>query len=268
MPPWWEANLQIESFDHSSPELHLNYPPILSGSWFNYDEAHQYFQKLVDINIQFREAGEKVNVTKKINRHQRDKEKEDAEGPKNDGIKSDHQRITRGTSTYVKFRTYVKKGTAAWDIIQNRELILEYKNRKKGMKPAKFVSSSALWTLLMERYVTLIKDVREGRVSMKSNVVQGRIGNELKSREAIRKRNELDEPSRVWPERKDWERLNREFIQIKKQNTVEWRNYCAAEASKQQPILQDMRNVGNALALFQLVMDKSGEKQAMKPRRK
>jgi hypothetical protein len=196
--PWWVATKNLNDFDHSTPEMHLRYPLLTIGSWCNYDEAHRYFQKFIDKDILFRQ----------------------------------YKQRQRSEKHYPHFTTNIKKGTIAWDITQNREVLKEYQKRQNGKKSRKSDTFSNGWERIMDRSVKLISDIKEGKIDIKSDEVQGKIGKELKKTEEIRKRNELDDPNnQKWRQKRifSW---RREFIQMKITNTIKWQEFCAAQANK------------------------------------
>jgi hypothetical protein len=196
--PWWVATKNLNDFDHSTPEMHLRYPLLTIGSWCNYDEAHRYFQKFIDKDILFRQ----------------------------------YKQRQRSEKHYPHFKTNIKKGIIAWDITQNREVLKEYQKRQNGEKSRKSDTFSNGWERIMDRSVKLISDIKEGKIDIKSDEVQGKIGKELKKTEEIRKRNELDDPNnQKWRQKRifSW---RREFIQMKITNTIKWQEFCAAQANK------------------------------------
>jgi len=203
--PWWVENTNLDDFDHSTPELHLRYPRLTIGSWCNSDEAHHYFQKFIDKDIQFREY----------------KQKQRLELTEQEQINTPH---------YPHFKTNIKKGATAWDITENREVLEEYERRQNGQKSNRFSDG---WNRLMDQSVRLISDIKEGRIDMQSEEVQGKIGKELKTKEEIKKLKELDDPNNESWRKKRIFSWRRKFIQMKITNTIEWQEFCATEANKQ-----------------------------------
>jgi hypothetical protein len=189
--PWWMSTSNLNDFDHSTPEIDLR---LLIGSWCNYDDTHDYFQKFIDREIQFREL-------------------KDKERPAIDNSDQTKNSIPH----YPHFKTTIKKGTTAWDITENTEVLKEYERRKNGGKPRS----------VMDRSVKLITDLKEGNIDMNSNEIQGKIGTELKSKDEIRKRDHIDDPNNETWKNKRLLRWRRKFIQIKIQNTLEWKEFCA-----------------------------------------
>jgi len=214
--PWWVATKNLNDFDHSTPEMHLRYPLLTIGSWCNYDEAHRYFQKFIDKDILFREYKQRQRPEKN--------EQEEAE--------SDTEQEKINIPHYPHFKTNIKKGTIAWDITQNREVLEEYQKRKNGKKSRKSDRFSQGWERVMDQSVKLISDIKEGKIDIKSDEVQGKIGKELKKKEEVRKRNELDDPNNQKWKRKRMFSWRRKFIQMKIINTIKWQEFCAAQANK------------------------------------
>jgi hypothetical protein len=198
--PWWMATANLDDFDHSTPELYLTYPRLTIGSWCNYDDTHRYYQQLIDREIQFRELkqNERSNST------------------------------TTYTPHYPHFKTTIKKNTTAWDITENTEVLNEYERRKTEGKPRQVDRLSSGWNRLMDRSVKLISDLKEGNIVE----VQGKIGKELKTKDEIRKRDHIDDPNNETWKSKRLFRWRKKFIQIKIQNTIEWKEFCTKQENK------------------------------------
>lgn len=210
--PWWVANENLDDIDHSSPEMYLRYPRLTIGSWCNSDETHHYFAKFIDKDIHFREF----------------KRKEPEEISKKEG----EQGTTTNIRYYPHFKTNIKKGTTAWDLTQNHEVLEEYQRRRDGKKLKNFYRYSEGWQRLMDESVRLITAIKDKKLSIKSNEIQGKIGKELKTKEEIRKINELDNPNNPrWKNKKLISRLG-EFLELKLRNTIEWQQFCAAQTTK------------------------------------
>ena len=232
--PWW---IGIAGFDHSSPTSDA--PDDIIGSWFNYDEAHLYFEKLIDPDIHFQ---------RQIKATLNDRESDDS------GL------ATLEKNSYVKLNTYMQKGTVAWDFMQHIDFLREYRRRETGKR---LVKGSPGWLKLVDIYVRMISGVKDGKIKLGSDLVQGRIGRREKSKENIRKRNELDNPmSKLWSTENRTVILQRfigqqiakreelgqsmsqlecdyriealsKFIDLKIQHTLELQRLCEAQANKQ-----------------------------------
>jgi hypothetical protein len=212
--PWWIPSVNLDDFNHSTPELYLQYPRLMIGSWCNYEEAHHYYQKLIDKDIQFRE----------------DKQKERLKMTQQE--KADRDTTNSDTRHYPHFKTNMKKGTVAWDITENREVLEEYERRQYGEKSRKLKQFSDGWNRLMDESVKLISDIKEGKIDKKSNEIQGIIGNELKTKEEIKKRKELDDPNNgIW-KRKQIFQWRPKFIEMKIRNTIQWQEFCDEQPNK------------------------------------
>jgi hypothetical protein len=213
--PWWEGSANLYGFDEWSLDVYLDDPSFTIGSWCSYDEAHQYFQKFIDKDVQFRE--ERQALCSKD---------EKSEQPSSENNKTEND-IPR---SYLK--TNIKKGTVPWDITENRAVLEEYERRQRGEKPKKLTDYSSGWTRLLNISVGIISDIKEGKIDVKSDVVQGKIGKELKTKEEIKRRNELDDPNnKFWTEKRR-NPQRREFIQLKIRNTIDWEKFCAVQAKK------------------------------------
>jgi len=209
--PWWTARTNLYYFDYSPPEFNysppkfdLISPKLTIGSWCNYDEAHHYYQKFIDRDMHFRE------------------ERQNSEQASPDVI-----------TLRSYFKTSIKRGTIAWDITENRKVLEEYDGRKDGTIRRPLYKKHPSLQRWMHRSIQLISDLKDGKINMKSNEVQGRIGKELKTKEEIRIRNELDNPNNeIWT-RKRVEEWRRNFIELKITNTIEWQKFCTKQASKE-----------------------------------
>ncbi|CAF1114353.1 unnamed protein product [Adineta steineri] len=212
--PWWEATANLYKFDHSSSPFDVISPDLIIGSWCNYDEAHHFFQKFIDKDIKFRDERLK----------QRFEENEHKDEVNQSSNEQESEQSTINSHSY--FKTTIKKGTVAWDITENRQVLKEYERRQNGEKRRKLDGNTTGWKCLMDRSVQLISDLKEGKINIQSNEIQGRIGNELKTREAIRRRNELDDPNyRNWKDKGF--KSTRKFIRLKIRNTIKWQKFCA-----------------------------------------
>ena len=213
--PWWILSTNRTNLTHSLSELYLHDSQLSIGSWCNYDDAHDFYQKLVDRDIQFRDRKYK-KLPKETNLEQ-----------------TNADTTTANTSRVVSFSTHITRGTVAWDITEDRELLKEYERRRAGRKPLKSDRHTASWIRFLNKSVPLISDIKEGKIDMKSDIVQGRIGTELKTRQEIRKRNELDDPNNeIWTRKRISSWRNR-FIQMKIRNTIKWEEFCARHDNQQ-----------------------------------
>jgi hypothetical protein len=126
----------------------------------------------------------------------------------------------------------MKKGTVAWDITENREVLEEYQRRQNGEKSRKLKKFSDGWNRLMDESVKLISDIKEGKIDKKSNEIQGIIGNQLKTKEEIKKRKELDDPNNEIWKRKRIFQWQQKFIEMKIRNTIQWQEFCDVQSNK------------------------------------
>ncbi|UJR07650.1 hypothetical protein I4U23_011938 [Adineta vaga] len=209
--PWWETDLDLYDFDHSSTDFDKVSPELTIGSWSSYDEAQNYFQKLVNKDARFRD--------KQLNN-------------KKSQVPSRKQ--------HAYFKTNIKRGTIAWDITENRRVLKEYERRKNGGKRKKLNSKTRSSLNLLDRWVQLVSDLKEGRINMKSNEIRGTIGKELKTKDEIRKRIESDDPNNTQWSMERVPPRRRKFIKLKIKNTIEWENFCEQSELKAQSVtIQD-----------------------------
>ena len=203
---WWETEENLDPFDHS---IDSTDEVIIIGSWFNTDEAHQYYERLVDRDFQLR--GEKIRFEdeEKLANNQNDDEEKPVESP----------------GAYFQFDTYIKKGTVAWDIQYDRLF-----SKKCPERDEEYRAPSKLWSRLVDENLRLISDVKKGNISLRSN----RTGSDEKSREECRKRDEFDQPTnRRWKRifrllrTKEEKQHFRRFIEKKIENTNQWKHFSS-----------------------------------------
>ncbi|CAF0983783.1 unnamed protein product [Rotaria sordida] len=224
---WWVANasqndsdhsssdLYSNDSDHSSYDLYSNDSDLIVGPWFNNDEAHNYFQRLVSKGFQ----------------DDRDKKKEHSKKDEKEQVDADS--TNTNAVRHPRFNTDLQKGTVAWDITKDRELRREYERRCSGKQLKKLKQSSDVWQRFLDQSVQLIEDIEKGKIKRTSNDIQGKIGTELKTKKEIKELNALDDPNNeIWT-KKRYPSWRQEFIQIKLSNTIKWQEFCAAQAKKQ-----------------------------------
>ncbi|CAF3707374.1 unnamed protein product [Rotaria sp. Silwood1] len=209
--PWWKENMNLKDLDYSLTELHSQ---STMGSWCNYDDAHNYYKNVINKDLQFQEY-------KQV--HLKETE-QDQTSTNTTNVNSLH---------HTRFNTTIKKGTSAWDIIEDRELIREYERRLAGEKSKESHINEAGWNRFLERILPLISDIKEGKIDMTSNDIQGKIGAELKTKKEIKELNALDDPNNEIWKNKQFSSWRKRFIQTKLLNTIKWQEFCAAQTNKQ-----------------------------------
>ena len=219
--PWWEREKNLGPFDHS---IDTTDESILIGSWFNSDEAHQYYERLIDRDTQFRGEQIRSEDEEKLENTRIDHVKVIDEKQETETRKTEEKPI-ENTGAYFRFDTYIKKGTAAWDIQYDRLF-----SKKCPKRDAEYRAPSKLWTRLIDENVQLISDLKKGKISRRSN----RIGLEEKSREERRKRDECDQSTnRRWKrilrllKTKEEKQHFRRFIAKKVENTNQWKHFSS-----------------------------------------
>ncbi|CAF4713604.1 unnamed protein product, partial [Rotaria sp. Silwood2] len=120
-----------------------------------------------------------------------------------------------------------------WDIIEDRQIIQEYERRLAGEKSKESDRYTAGWNRFLDRTLPLISDIKEGKIDLTSNDLQGKIGKELKTKKEIKELNALDDPNNELWKNKKFSSWRRKFIQTKLSNTIKWQEFCAAQANKQ-----------------------------------
>lgn len=220
-PPWWEREENLDPFDYSMDTIDKT---IVVGSWFNSDEAHHYYERLVDKDIQFQEGQILFEDEKKLENHRIDGDKITDENQNTEERKTEGK-PTENLGAYYQFDTYIKKGTVAWDIQYDRLF-----SKKCPKRDAEVRAPSKLWSRLIDENIQLISDLEKGKISRRSN----RIGSEEKSREEQRKRDQFDQPTN-----RRWKRLHRllktkeekqhfrRFIARKIENTNQWKYFLS-----------------------------------------
>ncbi|CAF2477111.1 unnamed protein product [Rotaria sp. Silwood2] len=217
--PWWTASAIYSDFVHSPPEIYFRYPPLIMGSWFSYNEARHYYQTLIDRDIIFRNKRQK---------QRRMIEKLQQNSKQTTLNKSDSKFRTKFSEVVhnAEFTTELKEGQVAWDITEDIMILKEYEKRRTRNKMKKSHENLTAWERLIERSVQLLSDMKESRIDLHSNILQGKIGNELKTEEEMRKLHELDDPNNKRWTIKRPRQCTREFLQAKIQNTIELQTLC------------------------------------------
>ncbi|CAF2898789.1 unnamed protein product [Rotaria sp. Silwood2] len=217
--PWWTASAIYSDFVHSPPEIYFRYPPLIMGSWLSYNEARHYYQTLIDRDIIFRNKRQK---------QRRMIEKLQQNSKQTTLNKSDSKFRTKFSEVVhnAEFTTELKEGQVAWDITEDIMILKEYEKRRTRNKMKKSHENLTAWERLIERSVQLLSDMKESRIDLHSNILQGKIGNELKTEEEMRKLHELDDPNNKRWTIKRPRQCTREFLQAKIQNTIELQTLC------------------------------------------
>ncbi|CAF3581457.1 unnamed protein product [Rotaria sp. Silwood1] len=219
---WWKIN-EYPPLDHTIENNDWNYLSSIVGSWYNQREASYYFQKLIDRDVRLQE-----------NRQNKIPEVVQQIIKKNNRL---DMKLFKAIS-YTNFTTEIKKGTTGWDITQDSLILKQYRVKQKEKPTEKAKEESTLWDRTIEQTVELIRNINENKIASDSNILQGKIGNELKTRKEIRRQNELDNPNN-----KRWKTKHRsphraDFIQQKIQNILEFEKLCNASSSSRQPVKQ------------------------------
>ncbi|CAF3767822.1 unnamed protein product [Rotaria sordida] len=207
---WWTKNA-YPPLDHIIANDDSNYLSSIIGSWYNQREASHYFQKLIDRDVQLRE-------------NRKDKVPEVVQHIINENNRLD-MKLFKAIS-YTDFTTEIKKGTTGWDITQDSLILKQYRVKQKKKITEKSKKKPTLWNRIIEQTVELIRNINENKITSDSNILQGKIGNELKTRKEIRTQNELDNPNN-----KRWKTKHRSphranFIQQQIQNIIEFEKFC------------------------------------------
>ncbi|CAF1193584.1 unnamed protein product [Adineta steineri] len=200
--PWWTLGPNYPDFDHSPPNIYFHNLPVISDSWFTYQEVDDFFHTLINRDIQFHiETRKQRRIFEKFGRK----------------TKLLHD------ST---FTTELKEGESAWNFTQDKLVLNEYKRMQTRNKTTKLSKNLTAWQRLVLKTVELSSDIDKGRIDLNSDLIQGRIGDELKTQEELQKLNELDDPKYSrWTIKKP-RRCTHEFLQTKIQNTIEVRKLC------------------------------------------
>ncbi|CAF3559307.1 unnamed protein product [Rotaria sp. Silwood1] len=219
---WWKIN-EYPPLDHTIENNDWNYLSSIVGSWYNQREASYYFQKLIDRDVRLQE-----------NRQNKIPEVVQQIIKKNNRL---DMKLFKAIS-YTNFTTEIKKGTTGWDITQDSLILKQYRVKQKEKPTEKAKEESTLWDRTIEQTVELIRNINENKIASDSNILQGKIGNELKTRKEIRRQNELDNPNN-----KRWKTKHRsphraDFIQQKIQNILEFEKLCNASSSSRQLVKQ------------------------------
>ncbi|CAM4863546.1 unnamed protein product [Rotaria socialis] len=211
--PWWVTSASQYDFNCSSLEFPL-VSRLMTSSFCDGDEAHSYFRNLINRDIQFLEYKEKQHQMKS-KREQKNQNSIFSSGP--------HQ---------SHFNTNIKKGTIVWDIIEDQEFLQEYEKRKSGKLIRNPNRLSIGWNRLLDRSVQLVADIKDGKINMASNEVQGKIGKALKTMKEIRKLNVLDDVNNELWRKKRFPLWRQQFIEMKISNTIQWQEFCAAQENQ------------------------------------
>ncbi|CAM4934412.1 unnamed protein product [Rotaria socialis] len=214
-PSWWSTSKEYLDFDHSSPNIYFHYPQTYIGSWFSQNEAHDYCQTLTNRDILIRNE-------RLLQRHMREKVPGNNEHIR--AIKPSHK--SRGKISNVvhvsKFTTEFKEGHIAWDITEDVLIVKEYEKRRTKAASKKNNSYLTVWERLVERSVELLSDIKDGRIDLNSDVLQGKIGSELRTEEDMQKLHVLDNPNNKRWIIKRPRRCTLAFLQAKIQNTIDF----------------------------------------------
>ncbi|CAF0947415.1 unnamed protein product [Adineta ricciae] len=202
--PWWELKDLGEHFQHSRPdELKLFSEPIIVGSWFSSDEAHEYFESISGIEIHLRRQKKKVSEGSGTGEHPH----------KNDAVKAN------SSGKYMKFDTSIKDHVSVWDTKpRDIDFLKEYKIRTKGWTTKLPADIEERWNHYWPEYHACIQKLVWGKVEAQS--LQGA---------ALRRREILNDPGhRVW---RDGTR-NRGCPQFVKQmirNAKKWEKFLKSQ---------------------------------------
>ncbi|CAF1260775.1 unnamed protein product [Adineta ricciae] len=202
--PWWELEDLGKNFPHSrSKELKWPPEPIIVGSWFSSDEAHEYFESITDVEIQFPRPKEKKLEGSGTDEHPH----------KNDTVKAISPR------KYMKFDTSIKDHVSVWNTApRDIDFLKEYERRTKGSTTNLPEDIEERWNHYWPEYHKSIQKLVRGKVEAQS--LQGA---------ALRKREILNDPGhRVW---RDGTR-NRGCPQFVKQmirNAKKWEKFLKAQ---------------------------------------
>ncbi|CAF3537312.1 unnamed protein product [Rotaria socialis] len=129
---------------------------------------------------------------------------------------------TEEANGYTNFTTEIKKGSTGWDITQDAVLLCAYKYRKNR----KITEKSPLWDRIVKRTIELTESINEKKIDPKSNILQGKIGHELKKPKEIQKRNQLDDPNNEYWKTKRLSSAREAFLQQKLKNILEFEEFC------------------------------------------
>ncbi|UJR07882.1 hypothetical protein I4U23_012164 [Adineta vaga] len=190
--PWWDVEDSIQNIYRSKlKELEL-FPEVkMIGGWFNCDEAHFYFEKLIDPDMQFREERKDIDETT-----------------------SDEGKNNIISRTYMKFNTSVQRHISVWDRDQDVELLKEYRRRLNNSKTDLPDDLLERWDHYWSTNAQLIRDMVWGKVEAQS-----------RSREECRKLEMLDDPNNELWKKKKRNRGCRKFVKQKIRNTIEWQKF-------------------------------------------
>lgn len=184
----------------------VDQPPTI-GSWCNLDDAHDFFRKLIDRDIMYRE---------KIQLH---------------GINIGKTMISN--AYHSPFDTNIKRDTVAWDITQDRIILKEFNRRINGEKSKRVKKFSKAWQDSLDRSIQLISNIKEDKIDLMLNGVPGLIGKEEKRTvEEMKILHKLDDPNNpIWTSKRRslWKQ---KFIQIKLSNNIKWQEFCVAQEKK------------------------------------
>ncbi|CAF1250141.1 unnamed protein product [Rotaria magnacalcarata] len=218
-PSWWSTSKEYLDFDHSPPNIYFHYPQTFIGSWFSQNEAHDCYQTSIDRDILVRNE-------RQLQRYRR--EKLPVENEHIQAIKSSHKSSTEISNVaYVsKFTTEFKEGHIAWDITEDVLIVKEYEKRRTKTTRKKNKKNLTAWERLLEGSVELLSDIKDGKIDSNSDVLQGKIGNELRTEEDMQKLHALDNPNNKRWTIKRPRRCTLAFLQAKIQNTIEFNRLC------------------------------------------
>ncbi|CAF3081638.1 unnamed protein product, partial [Rotaria sp. Silwood2] len=221
--PWWVRNGYIELDEHDEQDNdhfddstdYVAASRHVIGSWPTYDEAHGHFQNLINRDALF-------STKRGLLRLQMEENNQSNEIHEQDKIEKDK------IKNFPNFTTGLKRGKRAWDISEDKKLLKEYKRRLKKEKGKYRHSESELWERIFERRLKIFTDIKENRIDENLPSVQGYNDKELKTRNEIRKLNELDNTNNPrWKRRRRDPHLQK-FIQKKIQNIIEFKRLCEA----------------------------------------
>lgn len=216
--PWWENSKNCPDLDHSPPNIYFNNPPSLIGSWFNRNEALDFSQRLTNRDVLIRIEKQKRRQKKmKLERTGNSVESNEPYYH----LKPRDFKIIHDSN----FTTEFKKGEIAWSITKDALILRECEKRRRTIKK-KTIKKLTTWDHLVERSIKLIADIKEGKIDLNSDILQGRIGNELKTEEEMRKLHELDNPKNKRWTKKQPRHCTKEFLQAKLQNIIELQKLC------------------------------------------
>ncbi|CAF4218858.1 unnamed protein product, partial [Rotaria sp. Silwood2] len=207
---WWTIN-NYAPLNHTIEDDSWDYLSSIIGSWCTQREASYYLQKLIDRDFQLRESRQ-AKLPKSVQRIIK----------VNNGL---DMKLFKAIS-YTNFTTEIKKGTTGWNITQDSLILQDYRVKQQKKTTEESKEEPTLWDRVIEQTVELIRNINENKITPNSNILQGKIGNELKTKKERQKQNELDNPNN-----KRWKTKHRsphreDFIQQKIQNIIEFEKLC------------------------------------------